>query len=142
MGKKLLGFYRELERRERDLERVYREEFTGQISGAVGNYTIIRPATERKALKILGLERESLSTQVIPRDRIAKIICAHGLLASFMERMAVEIRHLHRSEVAEVYEGFGQGQKGSSTMPHKKNPIATENITGIAEFCAAMWAWP
>ena len=131
-GQKLLGFYRELERRKRDLERVYREDLTGQISGAMGNYTIIDRKTEQRALSILGLEREALSTQVIPRDHIAKIISNHGLLASFMERLAVEIRHLQRSEVAEVYEGFSGGQKGSSTMPHKRNPIATENITGMA----------
>ena len=131
-GQKLLGFYRELERRERDLGRVYSEEFTGQISGAMGNYALITRQTEGKALALLGLAREPLSTQVIARDHIAKIVLSHSLLASFIERLAVEIRHLHRSEVAEVAEGFSQGQKGSSTMPHKKNPIAAENLTGMA----------
>ena len=131
-GQKLLGFYRELERRERDLKRAYKEQLTGQISGAVGNYTLLSKDIEEHALKILGLPREELSTQVIPRDRIASIISLHGLTASLIERLAVEIRHLHRSEVAEVHEGFKPGQKGSSTMPHKKNPISGENLTGLA----------
>ena len=131
-GQKLLGLYRELERRERDLDQVYREEFRGQISGAMGNYTLLGRDIEQKALTLLGLQRESLSTQIIPRDRIAKIISLHALLASFMERISVEIRHLHRSEVGEVAEGFSQGQKGSSTMPHKKNPVSAENLTGMA----------
>ena len=130
-GQKLLGYYRELQRRERDLQRVYSEELTGQISGAVGNYTIISRKTEAKALETLGLAREPLSTQVIPRDHIAKIVSTHALLAAWMERLAVELRHLQRSEVAEVHEGFAVGQQGSSTMPHKKNPISSENLTGI-----------
>ncbi|MCY4643020.1 MAG: adenylosuccinate lyase [Bacteriovoracales bacterium] len=131
-GQKFLGLYRELERRERDLERVYLEELTGQISGAVGNYTLLSRKIEEKALAILGLPREPLSTQVIPRDRIAKIISIHALTASLIERAALEIRHLHRSEVGEVYEGFEKGQRGSSTMPHKKNPISSENLSGMA----------
>ena len=131
-GQKLLGHYCELQRRERDLVEVYENEITGKISGAVGNYTLINRQTELKALQSLGLKREGLSTQVVPRDRIAKIISTHALTATFIERLAVEIRHLHRTEVGEVHEGFQKGQKGSSTMPHKRNPISCENLTGIA----------
>ncbi|MDE4984485.1 lyase family protein, partial [Francisella tularensis] len=79
-----------------------------------------------------GLPVEEVSTPVIPRDRIAKLISIHGLISSAIERLAVEIRHLHRIDVFEVYEGFSKGQKCSSTMTHKKNPISTENLTGMA----------
>jgi adenylosuccinate lyase len=105
---------------------------TAQFSGAVGNYTIITPDDETRAAQILGLNVEKVSTQVIPRDHLAKLVSINALLASAIERIATEIRHLHRSEVTEVQEGFRKGQKGSSIMPHKKNPIAGENLTGIA----------
>ncbi len=131
-GQKFLSFYHELQRREQDLKFYYENQITGQVSGAVGNYTVLDRDVELKALKKLGLKREPLSTQIIPRDRIAQLVCFHGLLASFIERVAVEIRHLHRSDVGEVFEGFSKGQKGSSIMPHKKNPISGENLTGIA----------
>lgn len=131
-GQKFLGFYAEFRRRFDELEDYYNHEITGQLSGAVGNYTVINPEVEREALSKLGLEIEPLSTQVIPRDRIAKLSTILASIAGAIERISVEIRHLHRSEVGEVFEGFSKGQKGSSTMPHKKNPISTENLTGVA----------
>lgn len=131
-GQKLLGHYNEFARRYQDLKEFYDNELTIQFSGAVGNYTILNPEDEAKAAEILGVKVEPLSTQVIPRDRIAKMINIHGLIASAIERLSVEIRHLHRSDVGELHEGFKKGQKGSSTMPHKKNPISGENLTGMA----------
>lgn len=131
-GQKLLGHYNEFARRYKELKDFYENELTIQFSGAVGNYTILTPENEAKAAEELGLKVEPLSTQVIPRDRIAKMINIHGLIASAIERLAVEIRHLHRSDVGELHEGFKKGQKGSSTMPHKKNPISGENLTGMA----------
>lgn len=131
-GQKFLSFYCEFKRRLSELKEFYQNEITGQFSGAVGNYTILNRELEKRALDKLGLAQEPLSTQVIPRDRIAKLVSLNGLLASAIERVAVEIRHLHRSEVAELAEGFAKGQKGSSTMPHKKNPISGENLTGMA----------
>lgn len=133
-GQKFLGHYAEFQRRFEEYKTFYATELTGQLSGAVGNYTIISPSHEKQALKTLGLKVEPVSTQVIPRDRIAKLITLGALTASAIERLAVEIRHLHRSEVFELHEGFAKGQKGSSTMPHKKNPISAENLTGMARF--------
>ncbi len=133
-GVKFLGHYAELSRRYQELKQFYDNDLTAQFSGSVGNYTVIGPEAEQNAAKTLGLQVEPVSTQVIPRDRIAKLIGIHSLIASAIERFAVEIRHLHRSEVGELCEGFDQGQKGSSTMPHKKNPIGTENLTGMARF--------
>lgn len=131
-GQKLLGHYSELKRRYNDIKSFYENELTGQISGAVGNYTILNPEIEKQVLGKLGLNVEEVSTQVIPRDRIAKLILYFSLYASAVERLCVEIRHLQHSDVSEVFEGFSKGQKGSSTMPHKKNPISAENLTGIA----------
>ncbi len=131
-GQKFLGYYAEFQRRLEELEKFLKEELTGQFSGAVGNYTVITPEIEQRACEFLGLKVETLSTQVIPRDRLAKLINVNALLASAIERLATEIRHLHRSEVGEVHEGFSMGQKGSSIMPHKKNPISGENLTGMA----------
>ena len=131
-GQKLLGHYCEFARRYQDLKDFYENELTAQYSGAVGNYTILTPETEKKAAEYLGLQVEELSTQVIPRDRIAKLVSIIGLFGSALERFSVEIRHLHRSDVNELHEGFAKGQKGSSTMPHKKNPISAENLTGMA----------
>lgn len=131
-GQKLLGHYNEFARRYQDLKDFYKNELTVQFSGAVGNYTILTPIHEAKAAKTLELNVEPLSTQVIPRDRIAKMINIHALIAGAIERLSVEIRHLHRSDVGELHEGFKKGQKGSSTMPHKKNPISGENLTGMA----------
>jgi adenylosuccinate lyase len=133
-GQKLLGHYAEFKRRRADLEEFYRNELTIQLSGAVGNYTILNPKIEESVAAKLGVKVEEVSTQIIPRDRIAKLISITSLLANAVERLAVEIRHLHHSDVNEVAEGFNKGQKGSSTMPHKKNPIATENLTGLSRF--------
>ncbi len=131
-GQKFLSFYNELNRRLEDYKNYLGSQLTVQFSGAVGNYTIITPEVEKYAASILNLKVEPLSTQIIPRDRIAKLISIGALTASVLERMAVEIRHLHHSDIKEVHEGFSKGQKGSSIMPHKKNPISTENITGIS----------
>ena len=131
-GQKLLGHYNEFARRYAELKDFYLHELTVQFSGAVGNYTILSPENEKKAAETLGLLVEPVSTQVIPRDRIAKLININGLIGAAIERICVEIRHLHRSDVGELHEGFKKGQKGSSTMPHKKNPISGENLTGMA----------
>jgi adenylosuccinate lyase len=133
-GQKLLSHYAEFKRRHRDLKSFYENELTMQMSGAVGNYTLLTPEIEILVAEKLKLLVEPVSTQVIPRDRIAKLISLTSLLANAIERLAVELRHLHHSDVNEVKEGFKQGQKGSSTMPHKKNPIATENLTGLSRF--------
>ena len=131
-AQKLLSSRVELERRLRDYEHILAHEMTGQFSGAVGNYTVLTPEIEAIALKKLGLPIEAVSTQVIPRDRLGLVVSIGALTAAALERLAVEIRHLHHSDVAEVHEGFRAGQKGSSTMPHKKNPISSENITGLS----------
>jgi adenylosuccinate lyase len=131
-GQKLLGFYCEFYRRYKELLDYKENELTVQFSGAVGNYTILTPEEEKKAAQILGLKVEPVSTQILPRDRIAKLININSQIANAIERIAVEFRHLQRSEVNEVLEGFSKGQKGSSTMPHKKNPISSENLTGMS----------
>lgn len=131
-AQKFLSFEQEFARRLKDYESAFETEITGQISGAVGNYTILDAEIEKETLKLLNLKPETVSTQVIPRDRVAKLIGIGALTAVCLERMAVEFRLLHHSDVAEVYEGFKKGQKGSSTMPHKKNPISSENITGLS----------
>ncbi len=131
-GQKLLGHYCEFSRRFEELESFYKNDLRVQFSGAVGNYTILTPELEAIAAKELGVLPEEHSTQVIPRDRIAKLISIISLIGSAIERISVEIRHLHRSDVGELNEGFAKGQKGSSTMPHKKNPISGENLTGMA----------
>lgn len=133
-GQKLLGHYAEFKRRRDDLQHFYQNELTIQLSGAVGNYTILTPEIEESVAKKLGVQVELVSTQIIPRDRLAKLITITSLMANAIERLAVEIRHLHHSDVREVAEGFRPGQKGSSTMPHKKNPIASENLTGLSRF--------
>lgn len=133
-GQKLLGHYAEFKRRREDLELFYKTELTIQLSGAVGNYTILTPDIEESIARKLGVRVEDVSTQIIPRDRIAKLISITSLIANAIERLAVEIRHLHHSDVKEVAEGFRAGQKGSSTMPHKKNPISAENLTGLSRF--------
>jgi adenylosuccinate lyase len=103
-----------------------------KCSGATGNYTVITPEIEKRVAEKLHLIPENHSTQIIPRDRIAKLVSIGALYASALERFCVEIRGLSRSEVREVSEGFGNKQKGSSTMPHKSNPVSCENLTGIA----------
>jgi len=131
-GQKLLSFYNEFARRYYELKDFYDNELTIQFSGAVGNYTILTTENEKSAAKTLGVKVEPLSTQVIPRDRIAKLISINALVGCALERLSIEIRHLHRSDVGELHEGFKKGQKGSSIMPHKKNPISGENLTGMA----------
>jgi len=133
-GQKLLGHYAEFKRRQADLEDFMKNDLTIQLSGAVGNYTILTPDIEESVAKKLGVKVEDVSTQIIPRDRLAKLIAITSLVANAIERLAVEIRHLHHSDVREVAEGFRKGQKGSSTMPHKKNPISSENLTGLSRF--------
>jgi len=130
-GQKFLSAYAELARRYKDLKSFYNNDFTGQLSGAVGNYTVLSPEIEKEAIESLGLKVEAVSSQIIPRDRIAKLLSINALIASALERLAIEIRLLHHSDINEIYEGFSKGQKGSSIMPHKKNPISAENITGI-----------
>jgi adenylosuccinate lyase len=129
-GLKLAGHYAEFKRRFTELTH-FCNELSGQFSGAVGNYTILNPSIERDALKTLQLNIETHSTQVIPRDHLAKLISINALIACAVERLAVELRHLQHSDINEVHEGFKPGQKGSSTMPHKKNPISSENLTGL-----------
>jgi len=131
-GVKFLNHYTEHYRRYLELTEFYENEITAQFSGAVGNYTVITPEQEKKAAEYLGLKVEPVSSQVIGRDRISKLM---GIISNYsvgLERLCIEIRHLHHSNINELAEGFGQGQKGSSTMPHKKNPISTENLTGIS----------
>jgi adenylosuccinate lyase len=131
-AQKFLSFHQEIKRSLQDYQRSLEENITGQLSGAVGNYTILDAAVEGLALTELGLKTEKVSTQVIPRDHLARIVGHGAMLASALERMAVEFRLLHHSDVSEVHEGFKKGQKGSSTMPHKKNPISSENISGLS----------
>lgn len=130
-GTKFLSYVSELARR-RDELISFKENLTGQMSGAVGNYTVLSPEIEEEVMKTLQLKIEPVSTQVIPRDHLVTLANIQSGIANALERLAIEIRHLHRSDVGEVVEGFKPGQKGSSTMPHKKNPIASENISGLA----------
>lgn len=136
-GFKLLNWVDMLERAKTRLESALTDILTGQISGPVGTYSNIEPEIEIEACKILGLKPARISTQVIARDLHSSYMCALAILASVIENCAVEIRHLQRWEVCEVEEGFKKGQKGSSAMPHKKNPIATENLTGLARIIRA-----
>ncbi len=131
-GLKLAGFAFESHRNASRLERAFRQAVVGAVSGAVGTYAATSPDFERRVLARLGLEPEDVSTQVVPRDRHAELLSAIALAGAGLERLATEIRHLQRTEVREVEEPFGAGQKGSSAMPHKRNPIVSERITGIA----------
>jgi adenylosuccinate lyase len=131
-GLKLAGFALEAHRNAERLERAFAQAATGAISGAVGTYASLGPDYERRVLERLGLAGEPVSTQVVPRDRHAELLSAIALAGAGLERFATEIRHLQRTEVREVEEPFRAGQKGSSAMPHKRNPITTERITGLA----------
>jgi len=131
-GLKMLTFYQEFLRNKKRLENSITEISTCAISGAVGTFANIDPRVESYVAKKLKLNVEPISTQVIPRDRHAQFFSTLGIIASSIERFAVEIRHLQRTEVLEVEEFFGKKQKGSSAMPHKKNPILSENLTGLA----------
>jgi len=136
-GLKLAGWYAEMHRNRRRLKAARESIATGAISGAVGTFANIDPSVEEYVCAKLGLKPEPVSTQVIPRDRHAELFCVLAIIASSMERIAVEIRHLQRTEVLEVEEFFSKGQKGSSAMPHKRNPILSENLTGQARYIRA-----
>ncbi|MGB9824142.1 MAG: adenylosuccinate lyase [Candidatus Hydrothermia bacterium] len=131
-GLKFLYFYSELLRNKERLLEALREVSFGKISGAVGNYAYLSPEIEEKILNSLGLKAETVSTQIVPRDRHAFMMSTLSLLASSLERFALEIRLLQRTEVQEMMEPFGKTQRGSSAMPHKRNPIKSERICGLA----------
>jgi len=131
-GLKLAGFYAEFDRNRTRLRTAREEIATCAISGAVGTFAQIDPRVEEHVAEKLGLKPEPVSTQVIPRDRHAAFFATLGVVASSIEHLAIEIRHLQRTEVREAEEYFSPGQKGSSAMPHKRNPVLTENLTGIA----------
>ncbi len=131
-GLKLASFYEEFKRNRKRLVNAINEVSTCAISGAVGTFANISPNVERHVAKKLGLQVEPISTQIIPRDRHAFYFSVLGIIAGSIERVATEIRHLQRTEVYEIQEYFSKSQKGSSAMPHKKNPILSENLTGLA----------
>jgi adenylosuccinate lyase len=131
-GVKLATYYAEFTRARARLVTARDEIATCAISGAVGTFANIDPKVEEHVAKAMGLKVEPVSTQVIPRDRHAAYFAALGVVASSLERLAIEIRHLQRTEVLEAEEYFSPGQKGSSAMPHKRNPVLTENVTGLA----------
>ena len=132
MGLTFARFYAEMDRNRNRLEKARCEVATGAISGAVGTFANIDPSVEEHVCEKLGLRPEPVSTQVIPRDRHAMFFATLGVVASSIENIAVEIRHMQRTEVLEAEECFSTGQKGSSAMPHKRNPVLTENLTGLA----------
>jgi adenylosuccinate lyase len=131
-GLKLLTFYAEFSRNKKRLQQAIEEISTCAISGAVGTFANIDPRIEKYVAQKLNLKIEPVSTQIIPRDRHAHFFSVLGIIASSIERFSVEIRNLQRTEVAEVYEFFNKKQMGSSAMPHKKNPVLSENLTGLA----------
>ncbi|NLC70666.1 MAG: adenylosuccinate lyase [Desulfuromonadaceae bacterium] len=131
-GLKLATWYAEMDRNLARLARAREGIATGAISGAVGTFANIDPSIEAYVCEKLGLRPEPVSTQIIPRDRHAEYFCTLAIIASSLERIAVEIRHLQRTEVLEAEEHFSKGQKGSSAMPHKRNPVLSENLTGLA----------
>jgi adenylosuccinate lyase len=131
-GLKLAGFYAEFARARDRLIRARKEIATCAISGAVGTFANIDPRVEAHVAKKMGLAVEPISTQIIPRDRHAMFFATLGVVASSLERLATEVRHLQRTEVLEAEEFFSKGQKGSSAMPHKRNPVLSENLTGLA----------
>jgi adenylosuccinate lyase len=132
MGLKFARFYAEIDRNRARLVKAREEIATCAISGAIGTFANVNPAVEAHVAEKMGLAVEPISTQVIPRDRHATFFAVLGLIASSIENIAIEVRHLQRSEVREAQEFFSKGQKGSSAMPHKRNPILTENLTGLA----------
>ena len=136
-GLKLATFYAEFKRCHKRLQQAREEIATCAISGAVGTFAHIDPSVEQHVADKMGLRVEPVSTQVIPRDRHAIFFAVLGVVASSVERLATEIRHMQRTEVREAEEFFSAGQKGSSAMPHKRNPVLTENLTGIARIVRA-----
>ena len=131
-GLRLAGFAFEADRNLERLRRAFEQAAIGKLSGAVGTYASLPPAVEARVMESLGLVREDCATQVVPRDRHAEVLSAVALAGAGLERFATEVRNLQRTELREVEEPFGKGQKGSSAMPHKRNPITTERITGLA----------
>ena len=131
-GFKMAGFLSELRRNKSRLDVALKQMMICKLSGAVGTFSSQSPRMESLVARKLKLKPETVATQVIPRDRHAEVILALSMIGAGLERLAIELRHLQRSEVAEVTEGFSRGQKGSSAMPHKRNPISAENITGAA----------
>ncbi len=138
MGLTFARFYAEMERNRNRLEKARYEIATGALSGAVGTFANIDPAVEAHVCDQMGLRPEPISTQVIPRDRHAMFFATLGVIASSVENLATEIRHMQRTEVLEAEEFFSKGQKGSSAMPHKRNPVLTENLTGLARMVRSM----
>ena len=132
MGLTFARFYAEMDRSRARLVAAREEVATGAISGAVGTFANIDPRVEEHVCEKLGLKPEPVSTQVIPRDRHAMFFATLGVIASSIENVAIEIRHMQRTEVLEAEEYFSPGQKGSSAMPHKRNPVLTENLTGLS----------
>ena len=137
-GLKLAQAYAEFDRNKSRLQAARAEIATCAISGAVGTFANIDPSVEAHVAEQMGLEAEPVSTQVIPRDRHAMFFATLGVIASSIERLAVEVRHSQRTEVLEAEEYFSEGQKGSSAMPHKRNPVLTENLTGLARLVRGM----
>lgn len=131
-GFKMAGFLKELQRNRIRLKTSLEQMAICKLSGAVGTYSSLPAKVEKAVAQNLKLKVEPIATQVVPRDRHADIMSALALLGTGLERLAIELRHLQRSDVSEVVEGFSKGQKGSSAMPHKKNPISAENISGLA----------
>ncbi len=136
-GFKMAGHLQEFRRGRVRVERAVEQMMIVKMSGAVGTYGTQPPKIEARVGKELGLEPESIATQVIPRDRHAELMWSLAIVGAAIERLCVELRHLQRTEVGEVTEGFSKGQKGSSAMPHKRNPISAENLTGIARLLRA-----
>lgn len=137
-GLKMASFYAEMERNRVRLLAARENIATGAISGAVGTFANIDPFVEEYVCSKMGLKPEPVSTQVIPRDRHAEYFCVLAMIASSMERIAIEVRHMQRTEVLEAEEFFSKGQKGSSAMPHKRNPILSENLTGQARYIRSL----
>jgi adenylosuccinate lyase len=132
LGIVFAGFYAEARRNRVRLQAARKSIAVGKIAGAVGTYANVSPTVEKEALAALGLRPETVATQVVQRDRHAELFGALALIGASVEKLAIQIRHWQRTEVGEAEEAFGKGQKGSSAMPHKKNPILSENLTGLA----------
>jgi adenylosuccinate lyase len=131
-GLRLAGFAFEADRNLRRLHKAFADVEVGKLSGAVGTYASVPPAVEARVMERLGLRREDVATQVVPRDRHAMLLACVAIAGAGLERFATEVRNLQRTEIREVEEPFAVGQKGSSAMPHKRNPIRTERVTGLA----------